>query len=428
LLPPLPQPLAAARRAPLWALGAGAALLTWLQMVRRPADPPLWDSFFTEDGGVFLGHAVDNPIRDSLTTSHFGYLHTAPRLIAEPATWFSLEHAPLVMSLLTCVLVGLIAAYVFAASAAWIASPPLRFVLATCVALLPATAREINGTAANLHWYLMFAAFWALVCPWRGRWWLVASAAVVGLAALSDPLTVVLLPIGVLFAWRSGERRAWVLPGLIALGLVAHVVLRDSEAERFGELKVAELPRIFAERVTSSLLAGDRHLEDLFGGRTGSPFAWASLVVVAVALGLGLWRLRGRRRWLVGCAAALSVVFFVIPALRRGSAVFVPAEPWLGASSRYVYLPVMFLLTALLAAFDRDGPRRRWREVVVAVLVLAAVAVNYRAPSTTEGGASWKAELSKAERSCVGKAPHEPAQIKIIPRSWQVEIDCGRLD
>jgi hypothetical protein len=427
-MPQVPQLLAPASRVPLRALAVGVALLTWLQMVRRPADPPVWDSFYYEDGRVFFGQAVDQSFLDALATSHFGYLQTASRLVAEPATWFGFEQAPLVMSLLTCFTVGLLAAYVFVASAAWIASPLLRFVLATCVALLPATGRELGGSAANLHWYLIFAAFWALVCPWRGRWWFMASAAVVGLAAFSDPLTVALLPIGVVFARRSDERRGWVLPGLIVLGLLAHLGLRDDAAERFGSLEVAELPRIFAERVTSSLLAGDRYLEDLFGGQTGSPFAWATLAVVAVGVGVGLWRLRGRRRWLLGGAASLSILFFMIPALSRGTHVFLPDEPWLGTSSRYVYLPIMFLLTAFLAAFDRDGPRLRRREVVVAVLVLAVVAVNYRTPHRGEGGVRWKTELAKAKRACAGKSPDEPRSIRIVPRDWDVVIECGRLD
>ena len=423
----MPDPLAPRSRAPLWALGLGVALLTWLQMVRRPADPPVWDSFYFEDGRVFFAQAVDQSFLDTLATSHFGYLHTASRLVAEPSTWFGFEHGPLVMSLLTCVLVAVLAAYVFEASAAWIASPLLRAVLAACVALLPATGSEMTGSANNLHWYLLFAAFWAAVCPWRGRWWLAASAAVVGLAVLSDPLTVVLLPIGALIAWRSGERRAWVMPGLIALGLVAQLVLRDDEAQPFGDFVLADLPRIFAERVTTSLLVGDRYLHDLFGGRTGSPFAWATLVVVVVGLGAGLWRLRGRRRWLLVGGAALSIAFFVIPPLRRGTTDFFPGEPWRAMSSRYTYLPILFLLTAFLAAFDRDGPRFRWREAVVAVLVLTVVAVNYRIPHRTEGALSWRTELAKAERLCAGKRPDEPASIPIFPRDWDAVVECGRL-
>jgi hypothetical protein len=93
-----------------------------------------------------------------------------------------------------------------------------------------------------------------------------------------------------------------------------------------------------------------------------------------------------------------------------------------------VYLPILFLLTAFLAAFDRPGPRFRWREVVVAVLVLAVVAVNYRIPHRTEGGARWGTELAEAERACAGKRPDELAAIQIFPHDWHVQIECGRLE
>jgi hypothetical protein len=99
----------------------------------------------------------------------------------------------------------------------------------------------------------------------------------------------------------------------------------------------------------------------------------------------------------------------------------------LGPSSRYVYLPIMFLLTAFLAAFDRDGPRLRWREVAVAAIVLAVVAVNYRTPHRGEGGLRWKPELAKAERACARKRADEPVSIRIVPQDWDVVIECGRL-
>src|SRR5205807_6277378 len=112
-------------------------------------------------------HLIDN-----LGASYQGYLHTAPRLIAKAATWFPLDQAPLVMSLLATLLVSALAVYVFNASAAWIASPILRAVLALAVPFIPVTARELSVTASNLHWYPLYAAFWAVLCPWRTRGWL----------------------------------------------------------------------------------------------------------------------------------------------------------------------------------------------------------------------------------------------------------------
>ena len=437
------QPLPAPRRLPWWALGLAAALLTWLQMVRRPSDPPAWDSLYVEDGQVFLGQAVGQHWWDTFATSHLGYLHTAARAITEVASWFPLERAPLVMALLTSLVVAGLALYVFEASAAWVASPLLRAALAVAVALAPVTARDIAGTVANLHWYLIYASFWAVVCPWRSRGWLVASGAVAFASVLTDPLTAVLVPLGILLALRTRDRSAWVVPGLIALGVLVQLALRDEGAERIGGVDVAAVPRIFAERVTSSLVAGDQHLFDLFDGRTGSPFAWGSLVAVALVVALALWRLSGRRRMLVAVSAALSLAFFLIPVISRGTDLLVPDVPWALGASRYMYLPALFLLTALVAAADRpalgDARRSPWREIALALLVLVPLMLDYRAPHRTEGEPRWGPVVRDAERACregrpVGRVTLTGAddeRTAILPTHrlghWYVPIACSDL-
>ena len=441
-LTPLPPP----RRLPWWGAALGVAVLTWLQMVRRPADPPVWDSLYVEDGQVFLGQALDQRVWDTLATSHLGYLHTAARAITETATWFPLEHAPLVMGLLTSLAIALLAVYVFEASAAWIASPLLRGVLAIAVVLVPVTSRDIAGTVANLHWFLIYASYWAVVNPWRGRGWLAASTLVVLTSTLTDPLTAVLLPLALLLAARErADRRAWLVPATIVAGLLIQLVLRDEGAERVGSVDLGAIPRIFAERVTSSMLAGDQHLHDVFGGATGSPFAWASLVLVAAALAAGAWRLRGRRLHVLLAGTGLSLAFFLIPVIGRGTDLLVPDEPWALGASRYMYLPVMFLLTALAAAADRadpDSARRRspWREIALALLVLVPLGLDYRGNHRTEGDPRWSASLEQAERACAARRPVGPVTLTgdpadptaIVPTDrlahWYVPIACSRLD
>jgi hypothetical protein len=440
-LTPLPAP----RRLPLWAAALGVAILTCLQMVRRPSDPPVWDSLYVEDGQVFLAQAIDQHAWDTLATSHLGYLHTAARAITEIATWLPLEHAPLVMSLLTSLTVALLAAYVFEASGAWIASPLLRGVLAIAVVLVPVTARDIAGTVANLHWYLIYASFWAVVNPWRSRGWLAASTLLVLTSTLTDPLTVVLLPLALLPAARARrDRTTWLVPGAIAFGLLVQLVLRDEGAERVGGVDVGAIPRIFAERVTSSLIAGDQHLFDVFDGKTGSRFAWGSLALVAAVIAFAAWRLRGRRRNLLIAATALAPAFFLIPVFSRGTDLLAPDAPWALGASRYMYLPVMFLLTALIAAADRadpDRPRRRSpaREIALALLVLVPVALDYRAPHRTEGEPRWGPALDQAEQACAARRPVGTVTLTgdpgdptaIIPTHrlghWYVPIDCSDL-
>jgi hypothetical protein len=436
--------LTAARRLPLWKFAAAVAVLTWLQMVRRPSDPPLWDSLYVEDGGTFFNQALNAGFLDTLATSHYGYLHTVPRAIAEAASLAPLEGGPLAMSLLTCLAAAAIAAYVFAASGAWLASPLLRTVLAVAVVFVPVTARDLTGTVGNLHWYLVYGAAWAVICPWRSRGWLGASATVVLAAALSDPLTGLLLPLAIAIALRARIRVAWVLPATIAGGLLVQLVLgRDDPVESFGGSDWEIVPRLFAERVTSSLLVGDRYLEDAFGGQTGSPFAWLSLAVVAVAVAAGLWGLRGRRRWLLGGCVALALAFFAVAVFGRGTDVWLPEIPWELGASRYTYLPVLFLVTGLFAAVDSE-PGRRWRpralEVAAALLVVATMVSCYRLPHRTEGHIGWDRALALARASCADGRARSPVvldtergvRIARVPISggygWHVPVRCSRLD
>jgi hypothetical protein len=252
----------------------------------------------------------------------------------------------------------------------------------------------------------------------------------------------VLLPVALVFALRMGTRRAWVLPGAIVVGVVLQLLLRDEAAEKFGSTLYDAIPRIFAERVTSSLLVGDRYLGDVFGHTTGSPFAWGSLALVALIVGVALWRLRGRRRWLVAVCATLSVAYFAISVLGRGTLVLYPSKPWLLASTRYIYLPVIFLLTAVVAAADRGEPGGRrlpLREAAVAVLVLGTIVVSYRAPHRSDGSPRWKPALAEARLACAARRPVGPitlygprrdltAVVPIAtPDEWAVPVSCSKL-
>jgi hypothetical protein len=432
---------------PAWPPLAGAAgfvvLATALQMVRRPSGPPLWDSLFVEDGEIFLAQALTTSVRETLFASYQGYLHVVPRAIAEVAAELPLERAPLAMSLMTTTLVALLAVFVYVGSGAWIASRLLRGAIAVAFVYVPVAALDMNGVESYVSWYFLYASFWALAAPWTDRGWIAAAALVVLLTALGNPLVALLAPVGLVTAARMRRPRAWVVTATLGAGLLVQLLLRDGTTESFTSSNPAEVPRSFAERVTSSLLVGERFLEPLFGGRTGSPFAWASLVVVAAACGLGLWRLRGRRRWLLGACAALAVVMFCLPVLIRGTENLYPPMPWLGLGSRYVYLPVMLLLTGLLAAVDRPrfSPERRprAREALAAALVLAVIALNLPVEHHAVGGPRWSAGLDAARAQCRALPP-EPQRTVIVPIApatrpgqprgpftWEVPLRCAGL-
>jgi hypothetical protein len=137
-------------------------------------------------------------------------------------------------------------------------------------------------------------------------------------------------------------------------------------------------------------------------------------------------------RRLGGCAA-LAVVFFLVAVLTRGTEILVPDAPWALGASRYIILPVMFLLTALLVAVDRPHPGARRipvREVAAALTVLAVIAVNYATPHRTAGGPRWKPTLEQARAHCASMPAGSSRKVTVPinpPVNWYVPIECAEL-
>jgi hypothetical protein len=109
-----------------------------------------------------------------------------------------------------------------------------------------------------------------------------------------------------------------------------------------------------------------------------------------------------------------------------------------------MYLPVMFLLTGLVAAADRGRPgaaarRSPVREIALALLVLVTVWLDYRAPHRTEGEPRWGPVVREAETACRTGRPAGRVTLTgtgadrtaILPTHrlghWYVPVSCSKL-
>jgi hypothetical protein len=146
------------------AVAAIVALATVLQVAREAA-VSAWDTVWAEDGSVFLADALNHSFFSTLFEPHGGYLHVVPRLVAGLAASLPLELAAPTFNVVSALVVSLLASFVYLASANKLQARSSRLALSTLVALLPAAGSELLGNAANLHFYLIFACFWALM--WR---------------------------------------------------------------------------------------------------------------------------------------------------------------------------------------------------------------------------------------------------------------------
>jgi hypothetical protein len=413
---------------------AAVAAATATMLVRQTHIPAL-NSVWAEDGTVFLHDAFARPAARAVFHTYAGYLHITPRLLAELATLVPLRDASAVMSGGAAFVVAVLALVVFRASGGIMRSVPARVALAASMVALPAAGFEIANVGANLHWYLNFAAFWALLWRPRSRSETVLGCVVVAAAALSDPLSVVLVPLALarLVALRS--RREWWLPGAFLVGLVVQFGFAATAAS--NPLHLAPDPGVVAKvyglRVAAAALFGD----DL-AARLYTTLGWVlgvgAAVVVAclVAAGVRGWN---ARRWVIALCAATSIALFVLPMGLRWEPSIVPVRgaDALGGGWRYVVGPVLLLISMMLVLADQALRRGRTLADVAAVGV-AVLAFTWGPGNLTHnersGGPTWRAGLVEARKQCAGRTTGR-AGVVIPPRSpahpWLVQISCRRL-
>ncbi|MDP9384709.1 MAG: hypothetical protein M3P50_05685 [Actinomycetota bacterium] len=456
--PASPQPVAArprrrSSRGDIALLIGIGVVLTVLQMLRQPGLQS-WNTMWQEDGGVFLTDALDDPFLETLFSPYNAYLHVIARLIAGYTSLFPLEDAALIITLSSAVVTTLIAFYVYFASRRVFRTQWASLLAALSVVLLPAAGYETNANIANLHWYLIYAQFWVLLAPPRNAREVALSATITALAVLSDPLTGILLPLVALMVHRHRSRGTLVVAGVYGLTMGVQLLLRvlDDPVARYASSSFADLPGVYALRVTGSFLVGDLFLDD-FWKPLGPLFAFTCLALVAGFCAYGLARGEQRTRRLALWAIGLSVAYLWIPLMLRGTENFLSRDLFNLNGSRYALLPILFLTVAVLAiledlrAFSADT--RRHLQIAFTVGTAALMLTNFSIFTTRTNGPRWTDGVETARKTCArtgglrpnapprpGPIPGQPlpegdVRIPIAPNipdpPFAVTVDCSRL-
>jgi len=302
--------------------------------------------------------------------------------------------------------VALLSVYVYFASAALLRSQWARVVLAAMFVLLPATAYETTANIANLHWYLLFACFWVFLHRPRSWSGIAVATAVVVATVLSDPMAGLFLPLAALAVYDRERPRQVVVPVvfLVALGIQLTLGALAKAPAPYTPTHLVDIPGIFALRVTGSFLIGDRYLPSAWAHfRWG--FAAASFAVVATFMVYGLVTAETRSRFYILVCVGYSCAFLAVPLTLRGTGDYLDGAAFNLNGSRYMVLPIWFLVVATLVVLDRRrqfGSEMTWRKVQCAfVLYLAALAlVNFSDTSVRTLGPGWREQLDIAREQC----------------------------
>jgi hypothetical protein len=172
----------------------------------RQRGVPVRNSLWAEDGRVFLSDAIrDFP--GTLLDQNGGYIHVVPRLVGGVVAALPVADAAAGMAVVASVVIALIGGFVYVASAEVLRSKSTRLALAASVVLVPIPGSELLANATNLHFFMLFACFWALVWQSDTRFALSSRAIVALTTALSDPLSGLFLPLALVAPVVRRSRR-----------------------------------------------------------------------------------------------------------------------------------------------------------------------------------------------------------------------------
>jgi hypothetical protein len=372
-----------------------------LIVVRLETAGDALDRVWAEDGRIFLGEAADHGFA-SLWYAYSGYLHVVPRLLAFVGDALPLGDYAAFAVLASALVAGLLASYVYLVACRVIGSAIWALLPALGMALAPALSEESLGSLANLQWFFVFAAFWALLVPVtdsprrRGT-----AAAVTGLAALTSPVTLLVLPAAALHGKRA--LRHWpavaLLAGIVVQGL-AHLIAPQSPE---GVVRHPGLSPSFFKGIA----------ELLSGGQGGAGWMTAVGVAIGLTLALAWWR-AGPQRKLALVAWGIGALVYVVTSVVQGF----PAPRYEGCAAMFV-----------LAGIAMLGPHVDRRLIAVPLALLIVVgAVRFPASGYRLSGPSWDSSVSAYRDRCRARPAPAPT-IALSPAGWgAVRLPCADND
>jgi hypothetical protein len=411
---------------PVWTLVLAAGSI--VALLRVDWGRPL-QTVWGEDGAVFLSEAESMSTQDVLLHPYAGYAHMVPRLVAEIATVLPLSWADTVFAVAAGLVTTALGILVFQATSGHILSTLLRAAVATYF-VLPPIGSEVFGVTANIHWFLLPAAF--CVALWRPRSWTaeLTGAAVLLLAAVSDPFVVLVLPLLALRLLFVG-RRGWVFAIAGGLGCLIQLVVMAGAPARAVEPAFApfRIGAWYAARGLPGALLGEGIVGEGGGGLDHGWLAVGAATTLALALLVWFslrspWSYRVRPFVVVCLTAALSVYALLVSG--AGTVVDRYAVP----SAMLLVLALAALLDAWLAGRPLLSTLPRSGRGVLLTAAMGAFVFGWLVALPVTGHRAarpldWDPTLTESSGSCRSGMVH--VDVPINPQGWTARLPCAAI-
>ncbi|WP_154697116.1 hypothetical protein [Lentzea guizhouensis] len=393
-----------------------------------PAGWARLDHLWAEDGARFAVDAIRFPAWQNVVDPYGGYLHLLPRLVAEVVALLPLEWTAAGFAVAAAVLRAVVALVTFAASGAYLRSTGLRFVLASLVVVLPAGNSETLNNMANLHWFLLYGVFWALL--WRTGPRVPVALSVV-LAALSSPLVFLLAPVALVRLFLPRKEVPIAFFGAV---LTQGLVMLFAERTPYSQDAVDPVQVVLASllRVPVVALTGSERVTAFYPAH-GNLVVLGAVLVTGLPVVLGLWWGDRAGRALAAVATGYSALVILLCLVLNWSAVLQVQQPGVVISGqRYSIAPVLFLFTAMAVGLDA-APAVAWRRFtvragqwVVGILLVSSVIGYFQEPGPVLRGVPWDVSVEQGRAQCASGAAD--ARLEHEPANWFFVVPCGQLE
>lgn len=408
------------------------AIAAVLQLFRLGPSEAL-NSLWAEDGAVFLGGALTHGFFDAMGTAYAEYLVVTPRLIAEAGTLVPLDDAPVAMNLVTVVVISLSGLAVWFASAGHIHNPYLRALLAALMILSPVCTIEAVATPTNIAWFMTFAVFWLLFWRPKTTWGACLGGVLIVLTGLSTPGPLFFAPIALLRAVTVRGRRDAIVVGSYAVASAVQLfaMANNTETVPGGHTWANTIFTAFLQRVVDGSLLGFE-----LGSEAWVEWGWTFLIAISVAVGIYLVTMLLRvssNRLFAAIAVAASVAFFLATGYTRalGDVIVWHNGEFNNFAGRYTIVPVLLLLSGLLALLDSHYRSSRMRfpalGIAVAAILLVSIVTSFDVRGEIgRGGPPWDESLHTSAAECEAKHLTE-VPVATAPEGWVVNVHCKDL-
>jgi len=401
---------------------AFGVIVTFARLPRRA-----WDVIYAEDGAVFLEDWLIRPSVALLWEPYDGYLHLIPRIISSgvsllPAAWWALASTAGAGAV-----TGAVGALSSVAARHLIQSRFITFAVGLVPLILPFAGVEALGNLANVHWYMLYLAFWIMFVSSTGTCRPILWGVVMFAATTTEIQVVILLPILALLEWRHRGHHLHTLAG-VGIGAVAQVVsvLATGHARGDGLGDIGSAAKGYLANVVLGSISGNQARISWIIEITGW---WMPALALVLCLGISVVLLRTEPALRIAGASALlasAATWFLSFLINNYASLSydVPPISLIRWGTGATLLLWAWLLITVEGLAQRGVAHRRVAGMLVALAIGVAAAGSPALVPRRDIGSTWGEQVAAARVLCRdGKV----IELHQAPGDWAMRVPCHRV-